>query len=117
MRLHIAAMPGVGGAPPLYMGCLTPQAEDEAESPPAAAGETHPDGDVIRAARALIGWSVHDLADRSGISNATITRLEASSTTPRAETRRRLIEELEAAGVVFSRGPGGGPCVGKKDPG
>lgn len=35
-----------------------------------------PTGDLLRAARALAGWSQTDLAEASGLSRATINRLE-----------------------------------------
>lgn len=35
-----------------------------------------PTGDLLRAARALLGWSQTDLAEASGLSRATINRLE-----------------------------------------
>jgi transcriptional regulator with XRE-family HTH domain len=35
-----------------------------------------PTGDLLRAARALVGWSQTDLAEASGLSRATINRLE-----------------------------------------
>jgi transcriptional regulator with XRE-family HTH domain len=65
----------------------------------------------IKAARSLIGWSQNDLADRSGVSIATVKRLEAAEGElgGRNETSDRLLGALEAAGVEFTNG--GSPGV------
>jgi len=69
----------------------------------------------IKAARALLGWSQSDLADRSGVSAPTIKRLESSDGDlgGRDETVTAIRSALEAAGVAFmadgemvSGGPG-----------
>lgn len=60
-------------------------------------------GAQIRAARALLDWSARELAERSGVSIATIHRIErqhgVSSTHPR--TPLDLRRTFEAAGIVF----------------
>lgn len=53
----------------------------------------------IRAARALMGWSQQELADRSGISRRTIAAAEAVE--PSATTTRAVVECFEDAGIHF----------------
>lgn len=67
----------------------------------------------IRAARALIGMSQHELAQRSEVGLATVKRIEAagSDLSGTARTLHRIQKALEAAGVEFidgsaSHGPG-----------
>ena len=68
----------------------------------------------IRAARAMLKWSAKDLADRSGLSLATIQRMEAARGVPTSSARNVEIVQhtLEDAGIEFieeergRRGPG-----------
>jgi transcriptional regulator with XRE-family HTH domain len=67
----------------------------------------------IRAARALLDWSQHELAERSSVGLATIKRIEAAGgeLAGTAKTLFRIQNALEAAGVVFidatdEHGPG-----------
>jgi hypothetical protein len=67
----------------------------------------------IRAARAFLRWRAEDLARESTVGVATIRRAEltqdeTSMTTPNDLAIRRA---LEAAGVEFIDGNGGGPGV------
>ena len=60
----------------------------------------------IRAARALLGWHQEELARRAGVGLATIQRLERAIDGPlmaHVSTLVKLIEGLEAAGIVFLR--------------
>jgi predicted transcriptional regulator len=70
----------------------------------------------IKAARALVGWSQGDLADKSGISVPTIKRLEAANGDigGRAETGDALVVALEKAGIEFIAENGGGAGVRMK---
>jgi transcriptional regulator with XRE-family HTH domain len=68
-----------------------------------------------RAARALIGWSQRDLADKIGVSALTIIRLEAGSRLVSQEMLDRAKQALEAAGVEFIAKNGGGPGVRLRD--
>ncbi|MEA2880880.1 MAG: hypothetical protein QOH32_99 [Bradyrhizobium sp.] len=70
----------------------------------------------IKAARALVGWSQSDLADKAGISVPTIKRLEAAEGDigGRAETGAALVAALEKAGVEFIAENGGGAGVRMK---
>ena len=66
----------------------------------------------IRAARALLRWSTHELAAESGVSWTTIQRMEASNGVPSATARNieKIQKTLEAAGIIFidenDEGPG-----------
>ncbi len=66
----------------------------------------------IRAARALLRWSAHELAAESGVSWTTIQRMEASNGVPSATARNieKIQKTLEAAGIIFidenDEGPG-----------
>lgn len=67
----------------------------------------------MRAARALLGWSQADLAERSGVSLPTIKRLEPGET-PLAgqhQTIDAIRRALEMAGVIFVSENGEGPGV------
>lgn len=64
----------------------------------------------IRAARALLDWSQQELADASGVSLATIRRIESDrgpdrSTAPNREAIQRA---LEKGGVLFTPKDGHG---------
>ena len=67
----------------------------------------------IRAARALLRWSAEDLARESLLSVATIRRAELSEkeTSMTAANDVAVRRALEAAGVEFIDGNGGGPGV------
>jgi hypothetical protein len=60
-------------------------------------------GAQIRAARALLGWSAQQLADKSGVSYSAIQRAESFNTVPsmRAPNLYALQRALEDGGVVF----------------
>jgi ribosome-binding protein aMBF1 (putative translation factor) len=62
------------------------------------------DGKQIRAARALLGWTIRDLAKASLVSDSTILRWEMGKATP-GELQRTAIERaLELAKVVLIDG-------------
>ena len=64
----------------------------------------------IRAARALLNWTVRDLADRSGVHRNTVTRAETDATGPGYATSA-IQACIEAAGVEFIPENGGGAGV------
>lgn len=57
----------------------------------------------IRAGRALLNWTVRDLADRAGVHRNTVTRAETDATGPGHATAA-IRTALEAAGVEFTNG-------------
>src|SRR4029077_803913 len=66
----------------------------------------------IRAARALLGWSQTELAERAGLSLPTVKRVEINSDLRvSSEARQRLRVALEEGGVEFIDENGGGPGV------
>lgn len=70
----------------------------------------------IKAGRALLQWSQERLAEASGISIATIRRLEAEGGElgGRAETQEKICKALEKAGIVFTNGGEPGVKLKKK---
>jgi transcriptional regulator with XRE-family HTH domain len=73
----------------------------------------------LRAARALIGWSQPELAERSGVGIATVRRMEGARGLPKttAENVWKVQQALEGAGVVFiDQDEESGPGVRLKDP-
>jgi transcriptional regulator with XRE-family HTH domain len=64
----------------------------------------------LRMARAALGWTVRDLAERSGVHRNTISRIESGAPSePR--TLAALQVALEGGGVGFIAENGGGPGV------
>ena len=61
----------------------------------------------IRAARALLGWSGTDLAEKSGVGITTLRRYEVQIGIPSANTSVLLTlkETLEKAGIEFTGDP------------
>ena len=60
----------------------------------------------IRAARALLDWSQDDLAKASGLSIATIRKIETGHISPRDKTANLIRQALEDGGLEFVE-PGG----------
>jgi transcriptional regulator with XRE-family HTH domain len=70
-----------------------------------------------RAARALLGWSQQQLADKSGVSISTITDFEAGTRKPRKASMDRLRTAFREAGLRFlNYGDGTGVWLPKPDP-
>jgi transcriptional regulator with XRE-family HTH domain len=65
----------------------------------------------VRAARALVGWTLDRLETASGLPKRTLTRFENEATEPRAATIAAIRTALEAAGVEFIAENGGGVGV------
>ena len=72
----------------------------------------------IRAARALVRWSAEDLAREFAVSVATIRRAELTDeqTLMNAANDQAIRRALEAAGVEFIDGNGGGAGVRLRKP-
>ena len=69
-----------------------------------------------KAARALLGWTQQELAERSGVGVVTIHQLETGANQPRRATVDVVERALQAAGIEFIEN-GGGPGVRlKKSP-
>ena len=61
----------------------------------------------IKAARAMLGWSAIELANRSGIGSASIKRYEVQDGVPVANTKnlKSIRNALEEAGIEFTGDP------------
>lgn len=59
------------------------------------------EGSHLRAARALLGWSMQDLAQAGGLSFATVRRLEEGESGRRGHSHERAVAALQRAGVGF----------------
>jgi len=71
-------------------------------------------GPQIRAARALLGWSAREAAEKSRLSLPTIQRLEQSSGVSSTAQERTIVDlkrAFEEAGVEFIGTPQDGPGV------
>lgn len=56
---------------------------------------------MLRAARALLAWSQHRLAQESGVHPSVIGRIEGTNGSARSLTLERLAVAMEREGVVF----------------
>ncbi len=73
--------------------------------------------DQIRAARALLRWSAHQLAHRSGVHVTTVQRLERGNgpVGGTVKTLANIQSALEDAGVEFTSQNGSpGVCLNKR---
>jgi transcriptional regulator with XRE-family HTH domain len=70
----------------------------------------------IRAARALLGWSQQQLADKAIISLNALNRLERAEVDPRVSTLMAVHKALTNAGVEFLSANGKGEGVRLVDP-
>jgi hypothetical protein len=61
----------------------------------------------IKAARAMLGWSAIELANRSGIGSASIKRYEVQPGIPIANTKNLMVirNTFEEAGIEFTGDP------------
>ncbi len=55
----------------------------------------------IRAARALIGWSQGDLAERAELSQTGIARIENGTNQPSSTTLAKIVDAFDSAGIEF----------------
>ena len=58
----------------------------------------------VRAGRALLDWTVAQLAEKAGLSVDTLTKWENRRSQPRETTRDAIYKALTEAGIVFSNG-------------
>ena len=63
-------------------------------------------GAQVRAARALLGWTAKDLAQKANVGISTVQRIENAEGTPNvhAANLAAIQSALEAAGVEFTNG-------------
>ena len=55
----------------------------------------------IRAARALLGWNQHDLADKAGLSQTGIARIENGTNQPNSKTLEKINAAFDSADIEF----------------
>jgi transcriptional regulator with XRE-family HTH domain len=58
----------------------------------------------VRAARALLRWTLDDLASKSGIDRTTLHRWESNKHKPTTATREAVKKAFEEAGIEFTNG-------------
>ena len=73
------------------------------------------DGRHLRAARALLDWSMSDLAQASGLSLSTVKRMEEQLDATAQQSRHKAVETLRKAGIRFSRLDGGVIGIGLRE--
>jgi len=56
----------------------------------------------IRAARALLNWSQHELADRSGVGRRTVAEFEGGGAKVKEASVKGMMDALTMAGIQFS---------------
>jgi DNA-binding XRE family transcriptional regulator len=61
----------------------------------------------VRAARALLGWSQGELAERAGISKQSVNRIESGNMDARLSTVSALGEAFRSAGVEMGEDAAG----------
>lgn len=59
------------------------------------------DNQHLRSARALLGWSMTELAQASGLSLSTVRRTEGDGIPPKDASRHKIIRTLRQAGIRF----------------
>jgi transcriptional regulator with XRE-family HTH domain len=64
----------------------------------------HIKGKQIAAARQLAGFTLDELAERSGVSRSTLVKIEASAVQPREGTLADILKAFAVAGVEFVEG-------------
>ena len=60
----------------------------------------------IRAARALLDWSRHTLADKAGVSVRRLASIESRQTLTKPATMERIFEAFRKEGICFSEQDG-----------
>ncbi|WP_336487373.1 PAS domain-containing protein [Methylobacterium nigriterrae] len=106
-----------GGPAPSGVDPAAAPGPAEAEAPPDSVPpigiEQEIDRRQLRAARALLEWSMADLAQASGLSFSSVRRLEESPDGGTPRSRQAAIAALRAAGIDFSRSPGRAVAVAR----
>ena len=63
---------------------------------------------ACRAARALLEWTIDDLAEHAGIGRATVATYESGKRPAFASTEQKIIDAFTANGVEITNGDGTG---------
>ncbi|KQT48172.1 hypothetical protein ASG47_07315 [Devosia sp. Leaf420] len=67
----------------------------------ARADHTQVTSDQIRAARALLGWTLVEAAEHMGVGKNTLNRIETGKGNAGDRTLKELVAVFEAAGITF----------------
>ncbi|MBV9811491.1 MAG: transcriptional regulator [Acetobacteraceae bacterium] len=70
---------------------------------------------TCRAARGLVDWTQHQLADAARVGLSTVKGFEGGTSVPMGNNLRAIRDALEGAGVVFIERNGGGSGVRLKE--
>lgn len=92
-----AAQAGPDGAVREWFGLVLAVPDDARDAVPDAAI-----GPLIRGGRAVLGWSIQDLAAASGVSGSSVRRMEEFGEGPRPKIRQAVRQAFEGAGIRFS---------------
>lgn len=92
-----AAQAGPDGAVREWFGLVLAVPDDARDAVPDAAI-----GPLIRGGRAVLGWSIQDLAAASGVSGSSVRRMEEFGEGPRPKIRQAVRQAFEGAGIQFS---------------
>jgi len=68
-------------------------------------------GRQIRGARGLLGWSMEDLADKTGITRITVRQIEAETVQPQERTLASILTAFDKEGIEFQDNEG--VCIRK----
>jgi transcriptional regulator with XRE-family HTH domain len=73
-------------------------------------------GAQVRAARAFLGWTAKDLAQKANVGISTVQRIESAEGTPNvhASNLASIQSALEAAGIEFTNGDAPGIRMRRK---
>jgi predicted transcriptional regulator len=61
--------------------------------------------EACRAGRALLSWSMRDLAQKAGLALGTVNRLEGGDTDTRPSSAMRIVQTFAAHGVTLINDP------------
>jgi transcriptional regulator with XRE-family HTH domain len=68
-------------------------------------------GRQIRGARGLLGWSMEELAEKTGVTRITIRQIEAETTQPQERTLSSILTAFDKEGIEFQDNEG--VCIRK----
>ena len=113
--IHVMGLPfdTAGSEPPLWGGVATMNPQILSLNPAAETPSTERlTSRLVRAARAYLGWSADELADKANVSVSTVRRIESdASKSSQSESLKLIQTAFEAAGLSFWRDHQGRACL------